>query len=701
MNEKAQSLYVSIATATGKISDLKTQIGLEILTDLLVNKEASPLKTQFLQSKMGNEFSAFFDEVYNSVFFLYAVDTPANKTKKLYKIYQNTLKKIVQNGFERKFLLSVLKHHEFSTTENQIQAKRGISYVIEGTLRNLYNYDAREIFQKRQFIAEIKKQATQEQYFEKLIKNYLLDAKNAVVYQLQPSKEYFQKQARQEKKELDEFQKSLSPEHLQGLIQQNQDIVKRKNSSEKQENLEKIPKISLSKLNVKIEHPVCEGEEIENNMFLFTEGHTKDIIYINIGFKLHDVPMEYVPYINTFAGILCEIGTKKKSYHALENEIYQYTGGVSYHVKIHQKWQNMGISPVLWIKTKVMKSNLKECLSILEEMLLHLDLSNHKRINEIILRNFAYEQESIQSDGYSIAVDCIEQSCSTYGLYKESLDGYTSYMALKDMQENFPKNPQPYLDKLQHLYKKIIQQDNLTFHTTSESGDFDMISSQLEDLAKNLSTRLGLDNQEERSQEHSHIFIPPGRHTAFIISSQVSYVGLGGKLFEGPQNYNPHYEIIKQYLDREYFYNKIRVLGGAYGNFSMMNPINGTMIFISYRDPNIDKTYGVYQSIPQIIKKFSLSNREFEKFQINSYSKLNPLLNPQQKGLQALNNYMSSFKEENFQENLEKILTAKPKDIPKYADQYENLINRSIISTIGNKEKILQAKSHFYIVREF
>ena len=45
-------------------------------------------------------------------------------------------------------------------------------------------------------------------------------------------------------------------------------------------------------------------------------------------------------------------------------------------------------------------------------------------------------------------------------------------------------------------------------------------------------------------------------------------------------------------MSLDYLWNQVRVQGGAYGSSASSNPISGSFVFSSYRDPNLKKTLG-------------------------------------------------------------------------------------------------------------
>ncbi|KAH8045524.1 metallopeptidase [Aureococcus anophagefferens] len=53
---------------------------------------------------------------------------------------------------------------------------------------------------------------------------------------------------------------------------------------------------------------------------------------------------------------------------------------------------------------------------------------------------------------------------------------------------------------------------------------------------------------------------------------------------------------VRRFLSLDFLWNKVRVIGGAYGGSCAFNPISGAFVFSSYRDPNLKATLDNYDA---------------------------------------------------------------------------------------------------------
>ncbi|HXK50714.1 MAG TPA: insulinase family protein, partial [Clostridiales bacterium] len=175
---------------------------------------------------------------------------------------------------------------------------------------------------------------------------------------------------------------------------------------------------------------------------------------------------------------------------------------------------------------------------------------------------------------------------------------------------------------------------------------------------------------------------------AFLTSSEVAFVSMGGNFLEKASDYKGSLEVVKNYLSSDYLFENVRLKGGAYGAWIYFNPFSGFLSMTSYRDPNVGKTVEAYKKIPQNLEKFRMSEESFTSIKIGAYAAFDPLLSPFAKGKKAREDMLTGIDQEYVEKTVCGILNTKQKDIIEYAGLFREFLERSIITAIGNADKI-------------
>ena len=126
----------------------------------------------------------------------------------------------------------------------------------------------------------------------------------------------------------------------------------------------------------------------------------------------------------------------------------------------------------------------------------------------------------------------------------------------------------------------------------------------------------------------------------------------------------------------------------------------GEGYFVSYRDPNLEKTMEIYEGVPEYLRKFSADERDMTKYVIGTISGMDRPMTPSAKGERSLNLYMNKVSEEMLLKERREVLEAVPEDICSLAEVVEAVLSAGQICVIGNEEKIEGQKEMFGEVKE-
>ena len=136
-----------------------------------------------------------------------------------------------------------------------------------------------------------------------------------------------------------------------------------------------------------------------------------------------------------------------------------------------------------------------------------------------------------------------------------------------------------------------------------------------------------------------------------------------------------------------YLWTQIRVLGGAYGCGCNFNP-TGDSYFVSYRDPNIERTLQQYKDVLKYIDDFKATDEEMLKYIIGAVGSVDTPLSPYSKGLRSLSKYLTGQTIEEVKEIKRQIIDATEADIHAMRKVVEAIIEQNNLCTIGNEKKV-------------
>ena len=167
-----------------------------------------------------------------------------------------------------------------------------------------------------------------------------------------------------------------------------------------------------------------------------------------------------------------------------------------------------------------------------------------------------------------------------------------------------------------------------------------------------------------------------------------------GNFRKGGFDYKGTLQLLKVLMSYDYLWNHIRVKGGAYGCMSSFGK-SGDAYFVSYRDPNLEKTNQVYEGIPEYLENFTATERDMTKYIIGTISDLDMPLTPSTAGSRSLHAYISGITDEEVQRERNEILEAEPEDVRGLAPLVREILRQDHLCVIGNETKLKEAEGLF------
>jgi presequence protease len=688
--DTAEKTFLAVASKVSTVLNREENAAFQIIANILFNSDASPLKKTIISSGLCKDFGGFYlsTSSFDTMMVTYLVGSDPEKRDDFLALYKKTLSQMAADGLGEELILSELNKYEFGVREESCKAQRGLDLVGKAIPAFKYGTDPYDSLQIEELFASIRNKALQESYFEELIEKYLLNNPATVVVTLKPDPE---KQARDQAREasrLQKYSRSLDQSGQEKIIARTQELMADQQQPNSVETLALLPHLGLDDLKQKSDSHQVTATEVAGCELLVSELGTDHISYIDIGFDISCLPSRFLPFLDLFGTIVTEIGTSKMDYMHFAREISTCTGGFSHSFQCHVKKGGHGdFRPILWFQMKCLPEYQERALQLLSDVFSDLSLADRSHIQEIVIREFAWAEHEAQSEGYGLAALLAFAQLSRVGACNEMVSGVTAYRSSKKLAGNYQRHEETFLSDLQEMAGFIFNRNNLITAITADEREINSFK----EFSKGLITALPdtvFPRQEFTTPEL------PG-HEALITASEVVYAVQSGKLLPDGKGYNGHFEVLKTYLSRDYLWNTVRQMGGAYGCFIQFNHISGNFAVISYRDPQVRKTYESYQAMAEVVKSLELPDKVLQQLIIGTYGNFTPLQAPAAKGAMARNDYLSGTTPEFKQQRIREITSTSVEDMRSYAHAFEAMQKNSHRMIIGNRAKIEADKDLF------
>lgn len=335
-----------------------------------------------------------------------------------------------------------------------------------------------------------------------------------------------------------------------------------------------------------------------------------------------------------------------------------------------------GYTPYLRASFIAMDEDMTAAYELLHELLFDSKLDDSARVADCVSALKIALKKSITNDCYSIQVYRAFSSCNPAYAYYNYVNFLDYYSFLCNVETQLSENPDSVLASLKAVQSALNNSRNAVvgFGGSVESAENHRAEANAF-LAK-------LDNRDIDSQ--SYAFPEISRAEALVVGSSVQY-NLIFASFEDLDidEFTGDMDAVTALVSDEYLYPKLRDQYGAYGVIHAATD-DGVYI-VSYRDPNVKETFAVYRQLPELVAQLgSMDQETLDGYILSAYSGYALSTGELSGALQTVLNTLFGEDQTRALEIMQQLKSITPETVAQYADMYQALADKGMISTSGS-----------------
>jgi presequence protease len=553
--------------------------------------------------------------------------------------------------------------------------------------------------------------------FQDMVETLLLKNMHRATIEMVSSTSMEAGRVKDEEMRLAAIKASMSDEELRQVIAKTVEFKEYLEVEDSPEVLATTPTLELSDLVIETnDYPIAvtkneanSGVEVTRHEFEFTGG----LAYVSLGFDISMLSLEEAALLPLVTNIMMIAGAGEYNSVELSERIGIYTGGLDISVLYTSvKDTNLEENVVtdgdfmitkLVFSGKALSENIDVLFSlfllILNDSILDVKETFLEIIEDIIT---ATEVTFGYYAGYYITTR-IESRYTAERYIVEKLDGISQLVILKSLLELGKKDwssLSSILEKIRHsIVNNPAVRDGSFLDITGDSAVMKTIQPAVERLLESLPDSKNRENALDfYSQIHPWILAAKLEMSeekvlideGIIITTQVSYVGKGGLIYNIGEKVTGSDLVVLQFLSSEFLHDEIRVIGGAYGAESTLSQPRFILVFNSYRDPNISQTLDVYDAAYEALMSAADEFEEYPQllvpFQIGTLGLTDAAIQSSAaKGWRAFTDNLKRISKNERQTVRDEIVKAKASDFRDFAHRVRKMKDSSIAIILSNE----------------
>lgn len=680
--------FLSYNMVIGHGDEPEVHYALDILEHILLETPGAPLKKALIDAGIGKDvFGSADTAILQPALSIVAKGANPEDEERFVQIIRDTLTELVEKGIDKKEIQAAINVFEFKLREADYgRYPKGLMYGIIAMSTWLYDMDPMLLLEYNPIFEKLKTGLTTD-YFERFIKEKILDNKHVSVLMVQPKQGLNSEIKGTVKEKLAKYKESLSESAIDKLVEETKHLQAYQEEPSPKEDVEKIPLLELEDISREAENFELDQSKLENCPFMYHKDFTNEVGYVNLYFDLNRLDMAHLPYAGLLANLLGKMDTTNYPYSDLSNEVNIHTGGISFKTRIYNKnAQPEKYLAKLIVSGKSFYDKQTKMFELMTDMINETSFDDTARLKEVLIETRSRLQMNMVSSGHEIASMHAQAYFSPGFACKDALKGVNYYEFLSHLEENFDKEAEHIKNMLKETMELIFNKGTLTIGYIGEDKSMENFKKDMSALVKGLKEDFG-------SVQDLSFELEP-RNEGFMTSDKIQYVAKAGNFITKGFEFKGTIPVLKTILSLEYLWGRVRVMGGAYGcmtNFTR----SGNMYFVSYRDPNLKETLEAYNEAYKFVKAFDCDEREMVKYIIGTMSRIDSPLSPYMKGSASMDYKFMEVSQEEIQESRDQILDTRPVEIRGLADLLQKTMSEDFICVQGNEDKIKENEDLF------
>ena len=683
-SEEDGSTYLAYACKVGKCTDPERIMAMQILSYVLLESNASPLKNALINAEICEETEGWFDSsTYEMVFSIIAKNADKTRMDDFIAIIERECIKLAETGLPQDLLQSALRKYDFLLREEDYgSTPKGLVYCSRLMKCWLHDEDPLKGLNLLKIIEHIKEKS-REGYFEKLLKTLFVDNPDKIYITFIPEVDKDKKESLEHQKKMADIFGSMKEDELLRIKEDLEKLTQFQKAEDTPEILSQIPLLEIADITEMPALTEYTKAAMENgNPILHVPMNSNGITYMKLFFDTTTVPQEMIPYAGLLTELLGKLDTEKYSYEQLPTIKNQFFGGLSFHNTTIQKNAN-DYRTFVCIKIKVLQEDAHHAFEVLQEIINHTKFDSVDNIKKIIKSAKIKGEYELLNNSHYYGIFYSGSNLFPALRIDDMTGGIRYYHFLKNVIDQLEDNPDHVINNLKQVAKLIFNQSQLEAAVGCETGYFENIKQELEQF----------DLADGKKPVFMYDFNTDPAKVAYTNTGGIVYNITSFDFTRADIPYHGCFQVLKTIINLEYLWNKIRVQGGAYGCGCKFTN-SGFSYLYSYRDPNLKETYDVYKELIHDIETFDADEREMTKYILGTINEMDQPKTNMDKLNAAINKFYKGITDESVIDQRRQILQTSASDI-RDCKKLLQLITCDNICTIGSEQIIEQNQSFF------
>ncbi len=582
-NVEDRRAYMTMAWLLGQCDDHAACLNARLLSDVLLQHSASPLRHALEKCSFAGSPSALCgleDSQREWAFMCGVENSDPQHSDDFQSLVLDTLQHIVYQGIDQSDIDATLNKIELQQREI---TGDGMPYGLQMLLRLLpfavHNGNVMQALDWDSALADLRHRCQNKNFIPQLIDDLLLRNTHRVCLTLLPDDSLAAEQQKLIDEQLASIKAEMSAEQQRVIIEKSQLLARRQQNTE---GADILPKVTLADVGTGRTEPQCE--KVSADLSHYKVG-TNGLVYHDIVIQLPQFNNDELPLLSLYAAVLTELGVGDDDYLAIQKKQAAIGGDLDATLSVRSEPDDVKKTRgYMALSAKSLARAHDEVYQFMEHTLSSVRFDEQVRMRELVSQIRNNMDHAITSQGHKLAVNAAMQHANPIAHLRYHWSGLASIQYMRELDDSMQgdeKAIQGTLNKLQRIHQAMVQMARCEVVIADRGASSDHSPPQVPSALPTLN--LSVPSPDQPTIQHWQVntqvnFCAGVWHTVSLAHPDSATLSVLGNL-----------------MQHGYLHRTIREQGGAYGSGAKQNGGCACFSCFSYRDPRHKETLADFQ----------------------------------------------------------------------------------------------------------
>lgn len=607
----------------GRNTDVDALMRAELLSDLLLDTSASPLRAALEQTSLGRAPSVLcgLEESNHEMCFVCGLEGAAPEdADAIEELILRTLAGVAADGVPADRVAAVL--HQLELHRREIGGD-GYPYGLQlmfGALPALiHSGDPIPLLDLGEALEKLARDAAEPGFVESLARELLIDNPHRVRLTLTPEPALAATREQEAESLLEQRKMALPRSGVERLLKDAAALAARQAAAD---DVDLLPCVTRADIPAGMRLPEGRREVLDGCQLTTYAAGTNGIVYQQV---VHSLPaqLDDVALLPVLGSCITEVGSAGRGFAATQHLQHSICGGITAYSNIRGLRDDAASCRGLFVlSSRALQANTAGLAALLQDTAVAADFAERGRLRDLVRQMRVRRDAGITGNAHGLAMTAAAAVFSPGAAVSHQLSGLAGILALRELDAALDSDAAEaaLADRLTALLADIV------------AGSRELLvvaePEQLEELARAVvaawpAAQQGLVTPAMRLHADTG-----ARDQVWLTNTQVSFCAQAHPTVPESHPDSAALAVLGGVLRNAYLHSEVREKGGAYGVGAGQDGSNGVFRFYSYRDPLSDATFDTFERSIEWVQGSALNDELIEEAVLQIVSSIDAPASP-------------------------------------------------------------------------